>query len=140
MKKYSIISLVVVLLFLLNIYFSYNVEACKDIIVCGDATQGDYDLLLKVRDPSRAGFQVLCIVPENYKYTYRYPWTGKPFDFTVSQKFIGVATKDDVIPNIIKAGMSLSEAGIAYGDADTDSNWVNPTKNAWDDFDWIRYA
>ena len=140
MYKYKLISVVLMLFFFSNIFFSFDVYACKDIIACGDATEGDYNLLLKVRDPSRPGLQVLCIVPEGYKYTYRYPWNGKPFDFTVSQKFIGVATKQDVIPNIVKAGMSLSAAGIAYADADTNSNWKNPTKNAWDDFDWIRYA
>ena len=140
MKKYKILFVILILILSSNILFSFNVHACKDIIVCGDAAEGDYNLLLKVRDPSRPGLQVLCIAPKNYKYTYRYPWNGKPFDFTVSQKFIGVATKQDVIPNIIKAGMSLSAAGIAYADADTDSNWKNPTKNAWDDFDWMRYA
>jgi len=140
MNKYSLLSISLLLLLFLNIIFNFNVSACKDIIVCGDATEGDYNLLLKVRDPSRAGLQVLSIVPRNYNYTYRYPWSGKPFDFTVSQKFIGVATKDDVIPNIVKMGMCVSEAGIAYGDADTNSNWKNPTKNAWDDFDWLRYA
>jgi hypothetical protein len=40
----------------------------------------------------------------------------------------------------VKAGMVLTDAGLAFGDADTGSQWVNPTKNAWDDFDWIRYA
>jgi hypothetical protein len=113
---------------------------CKDIVACGDATAGDYNYLLKVRDPSRPGLQVLCIVPEGYEYTYRYPWTGKPLESKVLHKFIGVATIDDIIPNIVKAGMTLSDAGIAYGDADTGSRWINPTKNAWDDFDWIRYA
>ena len=93
-----------------NIYFSQQMlKHVKILLLCGDATEGDYNLLLKVRDPSRPGLQVLCIVPKDYEYTYRYPWTGKPFDFTVSQKFIGVATKDDVIPNIIKAGMSFCE-------------------------------
>ncbi len=140
MNKYKLISVVIMLFLFSNIFFSFNVYACKDIIACGDATEGDYNLLLKVRDPSRPGLQVLCIVPKGYKYTYRYPWNGKAFDFTVSQKFIGVATKQDIIPNIVKAGMSLSAAGIAYGDADTNSNWKNPTKNAWDDFDWMRYA
>jgi len=140
MNKYRVISVVLMLFLFSNIVFNFNVHACKDIIACGNATNGEYNLLLKVRDPSRAGLQVLCIVPKGYKYTYRYPWNGKPFDFTVSQKFIGVATKQDVIPNIIKAGMSLSAAGIAYGDADTNSNWKNPTKSAWDDFDWMRYA
>ena len=140
MVKYRKLFIVLILISFSNIVFNFNVHACKDIIACGNATEGNYNLLLKVRDPSRAGLQVLCIVPKGYKYTYRYPWNGKPFDFIVSQKFIGIATKDDVIPNIVKAGMSLSAAGIAYGDADTNSNWKNPTKNAWDDFDWIRYA
>jgi len=140
MNKYGAGSVVFVLFLFSNIFLNCNVEACKDIVACGDATEGDYNLLLKVRDPSRSGLQVLCIVLEGYKYTYKYPWTGKPFDFTVTHKFIGVATKGDTIPNIVKAGMSLSDAGIAYGDADTGSNWKNPTKNAWDDFDWIRYA
>ena len=140
MNKYRLISVVLMLFFFSNIILIFNAQACKDIIACGNATDGNYNLLLKVRDPSRPGFQVLCIVPKDYKYTYRYPWTGKLFDFTVSQKFIGIATEKDVIPNIIKAGMSLSTAGIAYADADTNSNWKNPTKNAWDDFDCIRYA
>ena len=140
MVKCRILFIILILISFSNIVFNFNVHACKDIIACGNATEGDYNLLLKVRDPSRAGLQVLCIVPKGYKYTYRYPWNGKPFNFIVSQKFIGIATKDDVIPNIVKAGMSLSSAGIAYGDADTNSNWKNPTKNAWDDFDWIRYA
>lgn len=140
MNKLRLISVILILFLFLNIVFNFNANACKNIIACGDATEGNYNLLLKVRDPSRAGLQVLCIVPKDYKYTYRYPWSGKPFDFMVTQKFIGVATKEDVIPNIIKTGMSLSVSGIAYGDADTNSNWKNPTKNAWDDFDWMRYA
>jgi len=140
MNKYKRLFVILILISFSNIILNFNVHACKDIIACGNATEGNYNLLLKVRDPSRAGLQVLCIIPKGYKYTYRYPWNGKPFDFVVSQKFIGVTTENDVIPNIVKAGMSLSSAGIAYGDADTDSNWKNPTKNAWDDFDWIRYA
>jgi len=36
--------------------------------------------------------------------------------------------------------MVLTDAGLAFGDADTLSYWVNPTEHAWDDFDWIRYA
>ena len=60
--------------------------------------------------------------------------------FKTNYKYIGVATKEDTIPNIVKPGMSLSKAGISYGDADTGSIWVNPTKHAWDDFDWMRYA
>jgi len=140
MNKCGLISLIFAVLLFSNFFISYNVEACKDIIACGDATEGDYNLLLKVRDPSRPGLQVLCIVPEGYEYTYHRPWTGKPMDFKTNNKYIGVATKGDTIPNIVKAGMSLSEAGISYGDADTGSNWINPTKYSWDDFDWIRYA
>ncbi len=115
-------------------------ESCKDIIVTSAATAGDYSLLLKVRDPSRDGLQVLCRVPKGTQYTYHHPWTGKPWDFTVTHSFIGVATKGDSLPNIVKAGMVLTDAGLAFGDADTMSRWVNPTQNAWDDFDWIRYA
>jgi hypothetical protein len=118
----------------------YSSLSCKDIIACGDATAGDYNLLLKVRDPSRPGLQVLCIVPMGYEYTYRNPWNGKPQENKVLHKFIGVTTVDDIIPNIIKAGMSLSDSGLAYGDADTASRWINPSKNAWDDFDWMRYT
>jgi hypothetical protein len=60
--------------------------------------------------------------------------------FITDHKYIGVASEGDVIPDIVKAGMALSDSGISYGDADSDSNWKNPTKYAWDDFDWIRYA
>ena len=140
MKSIRIISVVFILLLVSNIVLSVNVTACKDVIACGDATAGDYNLLLKVRDPSRTGFQVLCIVPEGYEYTYHHPWTGKTMDFKVWHKFIGVVTKGDTIPNIVKAGMSFSNSGIAFGDADTGSNWINPTRHAWDDFDWMRYA
>ena len=118
----------------------FGVEGCKDLMACGESTEGDYNLLLKVRDPSRAGLQVLCIVPEGYEYTYHYPWTGKTMNSIIQHKYIGVASKDDVIPNIVKAGMTLTHTGLAFGDADSNSNWINPTKNAWDDFDWIRYA
>ena len=140
MNRHGLLSIIFAILFLSNMFLSFNVEACKDIMACGDATAGDYNLLLKVRDPSRPGLQILCIVPENYEYTYRYPWTGRPFKSKVLHKFIGVATKGDTIPNIVKAGMTLTDAGLAFSDADTESRWVNPTKNAWDDFDWIRYA
>jgi len=140
MNRFKNIALLFTLFFLFNVVFVSSVSACKDIVAVGDATDGDYNLLMKVRDPSRPGLQVLCIIPEGYEYTYRHPWTGKPMSFTTEHKYIGVASKDDVIPNIVKAGMSLSDAGIAYGDADTGSRWINPTRNAWDDFDWIRYA
>ena len=140
MKNIRIILVVFVLLLFHCVVVSVNVTACKDILACGSATDGDYNLLLKVRDPSRSGLQVLCIVPEGYEYTYHHPWTGEPMDFKVCHKFIGVASKNDTIPDIVKAGMSFSDSGIAFGDADTGSNWVNPTSNAWDDFDWMRYA
>ncbi len=139
-KGVKIVSVILIILFFSSIAYSVNVIACKDVVACGDATAGDYNLLLKVRDPSRAGFQVLCIVPKGYEYKYHHPWTGKPMSFKTRHKYIGVASIDDIIPNIVKAGMVLTDAGIAFGDADTSSNWKNPTKNAWDDFDWIRYA
>lgn len=115
-------------------------QSCKDVVVASPATAGEYSLLLKVRDPSRDGLQVLCRVPKGTHYTYHHPWTGKPWDFIVNRTFIGVATLGDTLPNIVKAGMVLTDAGLAFGDADTMSRWVNPTKYAWDDFDWIRYA
>lgn len=115
-------------------------KSCKDIVITPAATAGDYSLLLKVRDPSRPGLQVLCRVPKGTQYTYHYPWTGRSWDFIVNHTYIGVATQGDTLPNIVKAGMVLTDAGLAFGDADTLSRWINPTKNAWDDFDWIRYA
>ena len=140
MNKIKIFTTLCLSFLFFNILLSITGSACKDIIAAGDATEGDFNLLMKVRDPSRPGLQVLCIVPEGYEYNYRNPWTGKTMSFTTKYKYIGVASKDDVIPNIVKAGMALSDAGIAYGDSDTNSRWINPTKNAWDDFDWIRYA
>lgn len=136
----KIFSVIFIFILLANTFFCFTVEGCKDIIAVGEATDGNYNLLLKVRDPSRPGLQVLCIVPDGAEYTYHHPWTGKPIEFESFHKYIGVATKGDTLPNIVKAGMSLSDVGIAYGDADTGSNWKNPTRNAWDDFDWIRYA
>ena len=115
-------------------------KSCKDIVITSTATAGDYSLLLKVRDPSRAGLQVLCRVPSGTCYAYHHPWTGKPWDFIITHTFVGAATQGDTLPNIVKAGMVLTDAGLAFGDADTLSYWINPTKNAWDDFDWIRYA
>jgi hypothetical protein len=115
-------------------------KSCKDIIITPPATAGDYSLLLKVRDPSRPGLQVLCRVPKGTFYTYHHPWTGRPWDFIITHTFFGVATQGDTLPNIVKAGMVLTDAGLAFGDADTLSKWINPTKNAWDDFDWIRFA
>jgi len=140
MNKLKIIAGLFAAILFFNVITSFTTKACKDIVACGDSTAGDYNLLLKVRDPSRPGLQVLCIVPEGYVYEYHHPWTGKPMIFETKHKFIGVATKNDTIPNIVKAGMALSDSGIAFGDADTNSNWKNPTRYAWDDFDWIRYA
>jgi hypothetical protein len=132
----------VVFLTLLPISITYFPvgSACKDIVATTQATGADYTLLLKVRDPSRPGLQVLTRVPRGTTYTYHYPWSGKTWEFTVKHMFFGVATQGDTLPNTVKAGMTLTDAGLAFADADTASGWVNPTKNAWDDFDWIRYA
>ena len=127
-------------IFLLNILLSTNILACKDIIAIGDATEGEYNLLMKVRDPSRPGLQVLTIVPKDYTYNYHHPWNGKTQTYSTKNKYIGVTTVGDTYPNTVKPGMALSSTGIAYGDADSNSNWINPTRHAWDDFDWIRYA
>lgn len=137
MKKYVVVCLTFVVILLL---LSINASACKDIIATGDATEGDYNLLLKVRDPSRPGLQVLTIVPAGYQYDYHNPKTGKTIAYATNQRYIGVATQGDVIPDVVKPGMALSESGIAYGDADSGSGWVNYRRSAWDDFDWIRYA
>jgi hypothetical protein len=125
---------------LINVIISENVKSCKNIVAIGNATEGDFNLLLKVRDPSRPGPQILCIVPEGYEYSYTHPWTGKVIEFISKHKFIGVTTNKDSPPNIVKAGMVITDAGLAFGDADTNSKWRNPTKNAWDDFDWMRYT
>lgn len=130
-------------LMLLLLQFSMvpTTNACKDAIAVGDATAGEYNLLLKVRDPSRPGPQVLCIVNKGYEYEYHAPsFFTKQIHFKVEHKFIGVATQGDTLPNIVKPGMAISDAGIAYGDADSPSYWINFNRNAWDDFDWIRYA
>ncbi len=130
----------VTVLLSVSLLLAPGVMACKDIIATGDATAGDYNLLLKVRDPSRPGPQVLCMVNRSYAYDYHTPWTGSDMHFITQHKFIGVATKGDVPPNIVKMGMALSDAGIVYADADVPSYKINPTRNAWDDFDWMRYA
>ncbi len=117
-----------------------SITACKDIIATGDATNGDYNLLLKVRDPSRPGLQVLTHIPKGYEYMYHHPWTGEPMSFQVDHAYIGVTSEQDVPPNIVKSGMVLTDAGLAFGDADSVSRWINPTRYAWDDFDWIRYS
>ena len=140
MKNSRKVIAIIILILYFPIMFSSTVLGCKDIIACGDSTDGDYNLLMKVRDPSRPGLQVLCIVPDNYEYEYYHPWSGEKIVFKVDNKYIGVASKDDVIPNIVKAGMTLTDKGLAFGDADTNSNWINPSRYAWADFDWIRYS
>lgn len=115
-------------------------SACKDIIATGDATAGEYNLLLKVRDPSRPGLQVLTMIPANYEYTYHHPWSGEDWLFQVNHSYIGVSSLQDIPPNITKSGMVLTDVGLAYGDADSQSRWINPTRFAWDDFDWIRHS
>jgi hypothetical protein len=139
-KTSKLFTILLISIFILNIISVSSVSACKDIIAVGDATEGEYNLLMKVRDPSRPDYQVLCIVPEGYEYTYPHPKTGKDLSFTTEEKYIGGVSAEDIIPNIVKPGMALSDAGIAYGDSDTNSRWVNLRKHAWDDFDWIRYA
>jgi len=113
---------------------------CKNIMAVGNATKGNYSLLLKVRDPARPGLQVLCAIPKGYEYDYHRPWTGFKMHFKVEHRFIGTTTRGDTPPNITKPGMILSDAGLAFGDADTISYLINPSPNAWDDFDWMRYA
>lgn len=137
LKQYSmhVTAVVVVLLLLLP-----SVSSCKDILVVGDATDGEANYLLKVRDPSRPGFQVLTMIPKNYSYSFYHPWTGKLWPMSFSFDAIGVASENDTIPNIVKAGMMLTSAGIGFGDSDTNSGWVNPRPFGWDDFDWIRFA
>ena len=138
--KQKILSYLLISILLCSILIIPVGKSCKDIIITHAKTAGDYSLLLKVRDPSRPGLQVLCRVPKGTQYTYHSPWIGKSWEFTVTHTFIGVATEGDTLPNIVKAGMVVTDAGLAFGDADTLSGWINPTKNAWDDFDWIRFA
>lgn len=135
------LALVVILLFIfapVGNAASYN--ECKNVMAVGNATSGEHNLLLKVRDPARVGYQVLCMVPKGYEYDYHSPWLGYKMHFVVEHKFIGTTTEGDTIPNIVKAGMLINDAAIAFSDADTLCYIVNPTRNAWDDFDWMRYA
>jgi len=121
-------------------YPLYYEGECKLVMAVGNATAGDYNLLLKVRDPARPGLQVLCHIPRGYEYDYHHPWLPFRMHFRVDRGFIGTTTIDDVPPAIIKPGMMINDAGIAIGDADTISYLTNPSPNAWDDFDWMRYA
>jgi len=113
---------------------------CKEVMVVGNATAGNYTLLLKVRDPARQGYQVLCSIPAGYEYDYHNPWLGYKMHFVVRHKFIGTTTYSDTPPNIVKPGMMINDAGIAFADADVLSYTTNPSPYAWDDFDWMRYA
>ena len=113
---------------------------CKSIIAKGDATPGDHTLHMKIRDPSRGGDQVLFICEPGYEYTYHHPTTGEDMHFTVENRVIGVASSGDTPPNIIKAGMALTDRGISYGDNDIPLLYCNPSEYAWDDFDWLRYG
>src|SRR4030042_572947 len=97
-----------IFIFLFSIVIIPIGKSCKDIVITPVATAGDYSLLLKVRDPSRPGLQVLCSVPKGTQYTYHYPWTGQSWDFIVTHTFIGVATQGDTLPTIVKAGMVLT--------------------------------
>gem|GEM_PF-2477213 len=118
---------------------SYKGE-CKLVMAVGNATAGNYNLLLKVRDPARPGLQVLCFIPRGYEYEYHHPWLPHKIHFRVEHTFVGTTTLNDIPPSIIKPGMLMNDAGIAIGDADTISYLRNPSIYAWDDFDWMRYA
>ena len=70
--------------------FAATGNCCKDLIAIGDSTDGDYNLLLKVRDPSRPGLQVLTSIPRGYSYEYHHPRTGDTISFSVNHSFIGI--------------------------------------------------
>ena len=112
-----------------------GVHACKDIIATHDATAGDYSLLLKVRDPSRPGLQVLCMVKEGYSYNYHHPWSGKDMQFITNQKYIGVATEGDIPPNDIKVGMALNEVNVLSPDTGIQTD-QQVLIGKLDDFPW----
>ena len=133
MRRYAVVMAIIILLMPMA-------TACKDVIVMDGGTAGDYNLFMKVRDPSRPGTQVLCMIEKGYEYTYHHPWKGYNIPYRFEHKVIGVVTAGDAPPNIFKAGMLMSDADIAYGDADSPTFYVNPTKFSWDDFDWLRYA
>ena len=69
MKVTRFISLVLITAFFFTTIVS-SVYACKNIMVMNDATAGDFNLLMKIRDPSRADYQTLTIVPKGYEYQY----------------------------------------------------------------------
>lgn len=150
-RKAIVVIAVIVFIFPPSFSFEKNIEnikhsstifpgECKLVMAVGNATAGNYSILLKVRDPARPGWQALCKVPRGYEYDYHHPWFGYKMHFVVERSFIGTTTFNDVPPNITKPGMLINDAGIAFGDADTISYLVNPSRHAWDDFDWLRYA
>lgn len=139
-KKANVLFLQIAVIIAVLVLVMPSVSSCKDILVVGDATDGQANYLLKVRDPSRPGFQVLTMIPKNYSYSFYHPWTGKLWPMSFSFDAIGVASENDTIPNIVKAGMMLTSAGLGFGDSDTNSGWINPRPWGWDDFDWIRFA
>ena len=121
--------------------FNIKKEECKEIIAMNPTTRGEYNLHMKVRDPSRHGVQVLFICEPGYQYTYQHPQTGQSMEFTVEHRVIGTTSIDDQPPEIMKPGMVLTDCGISYGTNDCPSlMYTNPSRYAWDDFDWIRYA
>ena len=66
MIKYGkIVNIIFTLFIVSNVLLSINVKGCKDIIAVGDATEGDYNLLLKVRDPSRPGLKFFASYPKD---------------------------------------------------------------------------
>jgi hypothetical protein len=114
---------------------------CKVIVAMNDVTAGEYNLHMKVRDPSRGGGQVLFILDPGYNYTYHHPITNETLNFTVSNRIIGTATAGDILPSILKSGMVLTSAGISIGDVDNPTlEHLNRNETAWDDFDWMRFA
>ncbi len=121
--------------------FDRHKKECKEIIAMNTVTAGEYNLHMKIRDPSRHGVQVLFICEPGYQYTYHHPQTGDPMAFTIEQRVIGVTSINDKPPETMKPGNVLTGAGISYGTNDCPTlMYTNPTQYAWDDFDWIRYA
>ena len=52
MKKYKLLYIVFNTFLIIIVLLSNITLGCKDIIACGESTAGDYNLLLKVRDPA----------------------------------------------------------------------------------------
>ena len=108
-------------------------EECKEIIAMNTATAGEYNLHMKVRDPSRHDVQVLFICEPGYHYTYHHPQTGETMDFTLEHRIIGTTSINDKPPEIMKPGMVLTGSGISFGTNDCPTlMYTNPSRNAWD--------